>query len=144
MKALIICLSGIFVWLHSYGQTENDILGTWISAHGSGKIEIFKKEDKYFGKIVWLKKPTDEKGETLKDIHNPNDELKNRPIIGIEIFKDLEYNGKNLWRGGTVYDPKSGHTYNCQMAIRNSNELDIRAFFGLALLGKTETWKRTD
>ncbi|WP_256010559.1 DUF2147 domain-containing protein [Desertivirga xinjiangensis] len=122
----------------------NDILGHWRSAHGSGKIEIYKKGEKFFGKLIWLKTPNDENGKPLTDIKNPDEALRNRPIMGLEIFRDLAYKGNNTWGGGTVYDPKSGKTYNCQMSLQSERELDIRAFFGIALIGKTETWTRVD
>lgn len=123
-------------------QDGNDIIGHWRSAHGSGKIEIYKKGEKFYGKLVWLKTPNDENGKPLRDIKNHDETLRNRPIMGLEIFKDLAYKGNNTWSGGTVYDPKSGKTYNCQMTLQSETELDIRAFFGIALIGKTETWTR--
>lgn len=137
----LICL-----WMsNAFSQPDNKLLGRWQSAHGSGQIQFFKNPDNtFYGKLVWLKKPTDEKGQQLKDIHNPNEALRSRPILGINIFKDLEYKGNLAWGGGTVYDPKSGKTYNCQLSLEDPDKLYIRAFFGIALLGKTEIWTRVN
>ena len=41
------------------------------------KIEIYKKGQSYFGKIVWLKEPKDAKGNAKLDYKNPNESLMN-------------------------------------------------------------------
>ena len=52
-------------------------------------------------------------------------------------FKDGEYvNGK-------IYDPESGKTYNCKMWLDDS-QLKVRGYWGVSLLGRTETFVRTN
>ena len=46
------------------------------------------------------------------------------------------------WRGGTIYDPTSGRTYDCELRVRDDDRLDIRGYFGLRLIGRTVTWTR--
>lgn len=123
-------------------QTADDILGKWQSGHGNGRIEIYKRGDTYFGKIIWLKDPTDESGKPKVDIHNPSKELRSQPIIGLDVLKDLTYKGNGVWGNGEIYDPKSGRSYNSQLSLPEKNKLNIRAYFGISLLGKTETWTR--
>lgn len=128
----------------SYSQTADNILGKWQSAHGSGQIQILKRGDHYFGKIVWLKEPNDKAGKPKTDINNPSEELQSQPIIGLEVLKDLEYKGNNTWSNGDIYDPKSGRTYNCQVNIISKDKLKFRAYYGISILGKTETWTRVE
>jgi len=126
----------------SSSQTADDILGKWQSAHGSGQIQIVKRGEHYFGKIIWIKEPNDKTGKPKTDINNPSEELQSRPIIGLEVIKDLTYKGNNVWSNGHIYDPKSGRTYNCQVSINKKDKLNFRAYFGISLLGKTEIWTR--
>ena len=143
MKAFfVITLAVIFQLSVAWAQDPDAITGQWQSGHGSGRMQIYKKGDKYFGKLTWLKEPNDEHGKPKRDIHNPDEQLTNRPILGLEILKDLEYKSDGFWSGGSVYNPKTGRNYNCQVKIRDLNKMDFRAFWGINLIGKTETWTR--
>ncbi|MBL7976075.1 MAG: DUF2147 domain-containing protein, partial [Candidatus Kapabacteria bacterium] len=46
-------------------NNADDILGDWIYTDGPKqvKINIFKRDNKYYGKLVWLKEPNDETGK---------------------------------------------------------------------------------
>lgn len=125
-------------------QNSDDVLGKWQSGHGSGRIEIYKKGNKYFGKLVWLKEPADEKGNIKKDIHNPSEEKRKEPLIGKDLLLGFRYKSDNFWTDGSVYNPKNGKSYNCQMSLDGRSKLKIRAFFGISLIGKTETWTRVE
>jgi len=144
MKIFLALAIVSFLNLSLIQPTEPDITGEWLSSRGNDKIDIIKNGDVYYGKLIWVKNGTDGHGNPLTDIHNPKAELRSRPLIGLEIFSGLKYRGRNVWAGGKVYDRRSGKTYNCQMTLKNDNRLDIRSFFGLALLGKTESWKRPE
>ncbi|WP_410220855.1 DUF2147 domain-containing protein [Pedobacter sp.] len=134
---LIICLSSFMV----SAQSKDDILGKWINPSGEGQIEIYKRGDKYFGKLVWLKEPNDETGKPKKDVKNPKENLRGQSVLGLEILKDFSYEN-NKWTGGEIYDPKSGKTYSCNMTLKDHNTLNIRGYIGVSLLGRTESWKR--
>ena len=141
-KTVILSFILFFVSYLASAQSGSAILGKWQSAHGSGQIEIYKRNGLYHGKIIWLKEPNDENGKPKRDIKNPSENLRTQPIIGLEVLKDFSYKGNNMYSGGKIYDPKSGNTYNCQMSVIDGDKLNIRAYFGISLLGKTETWTR--
>lgn len=141
-NSILIVLALFSMAAYSHAQTAPDILGIWKSEHGSGQIEILKRGELYFGKLVWLKEPNDESGKPKLDKNNPSEELRNQPVIGLELLKNFEYGGKNIWRNGKVYNPKNGNTYNAQLTLIDDDKLNMRAYFGIALIGKTETWTR--
>lgn len=126
----------------AFAQGPDDIVGKWQSEHGSGKIEIVKNGDFYHGKLIWIKEPNDETGKPKTDIHNPEKGLQDRPIIGLEVLKKLQYKGDGIWTNGKIYDPKSGNTYNCQVSLTGRDKLNVRAYFGLSIIGKTQTWSK--
>ena len=125
----------------SIAQKKDDILGKWINSSGEGQIEIYKKGEKYFGKLVWIKEPNDEKGKPKTDIKNPTQSLRNKPILGLEILKDFSFDTDN-WNDGSIYDPKTGKTYSCTLTIKKNGELNMRGYIGISLIGRSESWKR--
>lgn len=124
---LIILLITTDTALHA--QTNDDILGTYWSPKEDGKIEIYKENNKYYGKFVWVNEPK-------KDINNPNDELRERDLNGLIFLKDFNFNdGK--YEDGEIYDPESGKTYSCVMWLDKGN-LNVRGYVGFSFLGRTE------
>ncbi|MBE9602700.1 DUF2147 domain-containing protein [Pedobacter sp. MC2016-24] len=124
-----------------FAQNKDAIIGKWVNSTGEAHVDITKKADKYFGKIVWLKEPKDEKGNTKTDAKNPDASLKSRPILGLEILNNFVYDdGK--WTDGKIYDPKSGKTYSCNMTMKGNDVLNMRGYIGISLIGRSETWKR--
>ncbi|MEI9865575.1 MAG: DUF2147 domain-containing protein [Limisphaerales bacterium] len=157
MKKLITCLFGLLVLVGATAgssQSGDEILGVWKTFDKQGKlestIEIFKEKDEYCAKIASLTEPnwpvSDDQGMAGKpknDRHNPNADLRSRPIIGMQIMHGFTYNpGKNVWEYGRVYDPGCGKTYKCKFTLVSSNRLEVRGYIGISLLGRTETWTR--
>lgn len=127
--------------LQVLAQKKDDILGKWINSSGEGQLEIYKRGDKYFGKLAWIKDANDENGKLRTDLKNPNEGVRSKPILGLEILKDFVFDG-DKWSEGTVYDPKSGKTYSCKLTLKDHNQLSMRGYIGVSLIGRTEIWKR--
>ncbi|HEX4645096.1 MAG TPA: DUF2147 domain-containing protein [Verrucomicrobiae bacterium] len=145
----LICL--IFAGLPARAGAGDDILGLWVTAEDKARVEIFKRNDKYYGKILSLKEPNwpadDDKGmagQPKNDRNNPDPRLRNRKILGLGIMNEFVYSGKNRWVGGTIYDPESGRTYKGKMTLAATNRLEMRGFVGISLLGRTTVWTRAE
>ncbi len=121
----------------SLGQNNgNAIIGQWSSANKDTKFEIFKQNDKYYGKIIWGT------GAETKDIKNPIAQLRTREIIGMVMLNDFVFDGRDSWSKGTIYDPREGKTYSCKLTLKSPNKLNVRGFLGIALFGRTEIWTK--
>jgi uncharacterized protein (DUF2147 family) len=132
---LIACSCAVFA------QKKEDILGKWLNSSGEGQIEIYKKGEKYYGKLAWIKDPNNENGKPKTDFKNPNANLRAKPVLGLEIVKDFVYeDGK--WVDGKVYDPKTGKSYSGNMSLESANQLNMRGYVGISIIGRTEVWKR--
>ena len=118
-----------------------DILGTWLTTDGKAHIEIYPCGDLYCGKIVWLSEPL-ENGQPKRDKENPDEALRDRPIIGLILVRDFSYDGDGTWSGGKVYDPESGDEYQGRMTLKDPMTLDLRGYILLPLFGRTERWTR--
>lgn len=139
-KSALIVFSFFFA-AQSFAQTVN-IEGYWFNQEKDAKIEIYKAKDtKYYGKIVWLKNPT-ENGNQKLDSKNKDANLRSRPIMGLLILKGFEKDD-DIYDDGTIYDPKSGKTYDCKITPKDNNTLSIRGYVGISLLGRTTVWTRT-
>ncbi|RZK76792.1 MAG: DUF2147 domain-containing protein [Pedobacter sp.] len=141
MKHITILLLIVAASFKGFSQNKDQIIGKWVNSTSEANIEITKRSDKYFGKIVWLKDPKDEKGNIKTDVKNPNASLRTKTIVGLEILKDFVYEDGG-WTGGTIYDPKSGKTYKCNMTVKSNGDLSMRGYIGISLIGRSETWKR--
>jgi uncharacterized protein (DUF2147 family) len=145
--SLLLCI--LSATATSYAAQADDILGVWNNEEKDGKIEIYKCDGKYCGKIVWAKEPNypagspeGTPGTPRLDNHNPDAAKRSRPILGLQIVNDFIFSGDEVWKGGTVYDPKSGNTDRGKMTLVSPNELDLRGFIGIPLFGRTTTWTR--
>jgi uncharacterized protein (DUF2147 family) len=140
MKFLLLLFLTYFA-SHSITQNKHAILGKWVNSTAEAHLEISKRNDKYYGKLVWIKEPKGTEGVLKTDIKNPDPKLRKRTILGLEILKDFVYDdGK--WIEGTIYDPKSGKTYSCNMSIKDNGQLNMRGYIGVSLIGRSELWKK--
>jgi uncharacterized protein (DUF2147 family) len=128
-------------FLQGIAQSRDAVVGQWINASGEAHVDVSKRNNKYFGKIVWLKNSKDEKGNTKTDTKNPDESLRSKPILGLEILSDFVFDGQK-WTDGKIYDPKSGKTYSCNITLREDGNLNIRGYIGLSIIGRSEVWKK--
>ncbi|WP_159104338.1 DUF2147 domain-containing protein [Sneathiella glossodoripedis] len=123
------------------GAMANDVTGVWETVEGKSHVEISACEgNKYCGKIIWLKEPNTEKGTPKLDINNQDESLRNRPIEGIQILKDLEKVSENEWDDGTIYNPEDGNTYSSEMVLMDENTLNVSGC--VLFICKEQTWTR--
>lgn len=135
----------LLVFAATAGAAERpSVEAVWLNQDGDAHIEIAPCGNKLCGTIVWLEDPLDEAGRPELDDENPKAELRSRKILGLPILEDFprQPNAKGQWSDGTIYDPNNGKTYSCHMAFKTADELKIRGFIGISLLGRTEVWTR--
>lgn len=145
MRILIFIILLSCCFRLSYAQADK-VIGVWMSEEKDGKVEITKRNNKYYGKIIWVAPKNYINGEPKKDLNNPDPALRTRSNLGLEILKDFIYDSDDKeWIDGTVYDPKNGSTYSCYMWFEGNNEnvLNIRGYIGFSLLGRTTLWTKT-
>jgi uncharacterized protein (DUF2147 family) len=127
----------ITLFAQSSKSTKGDaILGVWTNPAKDAKFEIYKKDNKYFGKIIWGT------GGDTKDSKNPDPKLRSRDLVGLTILKNFVFSSNNTWEDGSIYDPKDGKTYSCKLTLTSANKLDVRGYLGISLFGRTETWTK--
>ena len=130
------------------------ILGFWETeptGDERSRIEIYRCEDRYCGRIVWLSDPLvteagkfGEVGTTKRDYKNPDEEIRGRPIEGLELMHSFRFDDEK-WKDGRIYDPENGKTYRCEIALHEDRAvLKVRGYIkvGFVKLGRTTEWTR--
>ncbi len=64
--------------------------------------------------------------------------------MGLLLLKNFKKDNEKEYSGGTVYDPKSGKTYDCNITVKSSKELSIRGYIGVSLFGRTTIWTKAN
>jgi uncharacterized protein (DUF2147 family) len=121
-------------------QSENAIVGVWYNTDKTAQVEILKKGSTFIGKIVWLKDPNSG-GKPVVDKNNPSPNLKSRPLMGLNLLEGLTYSS-GIWEDGTIYDPKSGKKYSCQLSLKSAEILEVKGYLGFSLIGRTVEWTK--
>ncbi len=153
MKQLKLFILALILLSLSAGSiaavNPEQILGLWNTEDKKAKVEIYKCADKYCGKIVWLKDPNYEPGSkegvpgTPKiDFRNSDPSLRTRPIVGMPFMTGFVFDGDRTWTGGRLYDPEKGKTYSGKITLVSPEQLDLRGYIGISLIGRTSTWTR--
>jgi uncharacterized protein (DUF2147 family) len=130
----------LFTSVQVKAQSENAILGVWYNTEKTAKVEILKKGTDFIGKIVWLKDPNPG-GKPAVDKDNPNAKFKSRPLMGLNLLEGLKFDS-GMWEDGTIYDPKTGKTYSCQVTLKSKDVLEVKGYIGFSLIGRTVEWTK--
>ena len=117
-------------------------VGLWEPLDSSGKalglISIFEVNGLYYGRIE-PSSPTDDRRAVCTRC---TDDRHDQPIIGLVLMRHLRpENGEYV--GGDIIDPDSGRIYGCKLRLTDGgHQLIMRGFFGISLLGQSQTWRR--
>jgi uncharacterized protein (DUF2147 family) len=141
MKSLLFTL--LLLTTASVWATDNPdaVLGIWKNGSGKGHIQIYKHQNKYYGKILWLKDAKDVNGKPKVDRRNDNPAKRNQPLIGLVMMRDFKFEDGE-WTNGHIYNPSDGKEYKAYMKLQDSNTLAVRGYVGFSWIGKTDTWTR--
>ena len=151
-RFLLIVIAGLlmfpFMEISAQEVNADDILGIWLNEDGDAHVNVYREDGMFYGKIVWLKTPIDEEtGEPKLDDDNEDENLRNRPIMGLMLLRDFKFDGDDEWDSGRIYDPKNGKDYKCYMEFpeeEDKNKLKVRGYIGFSLLGRTTYWTRVE
>lgn len=141
MTVRLLIISLYLLSSQGFAQKSDDILGVWFNEEKSGKIEVVKQGGEYFGSIIWLEEPLSD-GKPQLDKNNDDEDLRNQPIIGLQILKGFVFDDDE-WEGGTIYDPENGTTYDC-VITKEGSTLKVRGYVGFSFIGRTTTWTKAN
>lgn len=126
-------------------QADEDPTGLWFAASDDGSkntavVEITRRRGMLTGKVVRLIISPDPDPRRDKC----SGARKGKRIIGMEIIWGLRQIDSE-WAGERILDPENGKEYDCTIAvIAGGGRLKVRGFWGIALIGRTQYWRRTN
>ncbi|RRQ48251.1 DUF2147 domain-containing protein [Maribacter algicola] len=125
--------------------TAQTVFGKWKTIDDrtgkpKGIINIYKKDGQMYG---YVEKILEEGKEDMVCIKCEG-ELKDEPIVGMEIIKEGEQHDDGEWKGKHLFDPEQAMTFRFRIWLNpdNKDELKVRGY--LAFLYRTQTWIRVE
>ena len=130
-----------------------DVLGKWITEKSDNGnqiiVEIHQGADgKYNGRIEALTLPVYTEGEFAgkekMDLNNPDENLKNRTLRGIDFVSGFDYSEKDdRFENGKIYNPENGKSYNSYMKMQKDGKLLVKGSIDKkGLIGKKQIWTK--
>ncbi|MFN8278369.1 MAG: DUF2147 domain-containing protein [Chitinophagales bacterium] len=145
MKTVFLAIA-VLLYSGVFAQAKDPICRVWYNEEKDSKVEVYATANgTYQAKVVWLKEPV-LNGKTRVDEKNPNEKLRNRPIMGLVFLWNLKKSPdeKDFYVDGKIYDPKNGKTYDCRMTFKGDH-IDLRGYvLGMPFLGRTSVWTKAD
>lgn len=142
--SLIVCSIVFFSSAFNIKNSDSDaIIGVWKHESSESKIQIYKSDNQYFGKVLTAVNGV-VNGKLTLDVKNPEPALRKRTIHGLVILSNFSYSGKNIWEKGEIYDSRAGKTYSCRLTLQANETLIVRGFIQAPIFGKNEVFKRVE
>ena len=123
-------------------SAREDIAGLWYDDSGRGAVELMPCGTQFCGRIAWLKQPTNQNGGPLRDLNNPDQERRARPICGLPVIWGLRPQQDGTWDEGRIYDPKVGKSYDVAIERVSAKRLRITGYLGTKLFSRDLIWRR--
>lgn len=139
MKRIFSILLFLLLGTNLFAQADK-IIGTWLSSDKKAHVEIYKTNEIYYGKIVWLSEPNEPStGKPKLDVKNPDASKRSQTILNSLVFYNFKY-VDNEYTGGKIYDCRDGKIYTGKLWLNSDGTLSMRGYIGF--LYSTETWTR--
>ena len=137
MRKCILLIILSFLNLNIFA--DNNIFGYWLTSGSVVKIENCNNQ--VCGKIITIFVDDQVDPESILDDNNKNKSLRDRMLIGIDLLSEFEINGEDqkTFKGGKIYDPRSGNTYKSNLYLDQSGILKVEGC--LAFICDGEEWQ---
>lgn len=140
MKRTLIILTSLCL-ITGITSAQDPIIGKWKTIDDDTNkprsiVEIYKKGDLYYGKVVEMFLEPDEDPDPVCDDCDKDDPRYMQKTLGMEILKGAKKEG-NEYVDGNILDPANGKVYSCKLWLEDG-DLKLRGY--LAFFYRTQTW----
>jgi uncharacterized protein (DUF2147 family) len=133
-RATIVLLAATMLAGLGGGATRADPTGTWLTQSGETRVRIAPCGAASCGTVVWRKAPG-------TDVKNPDPAMRNRPIVGIQMFSGVKKTGDNEWTG-ELYNFEDGRTYTGKLGMQGDDRLKLSGCVLGGLVCRSQIWTR--
>lgn len=81
------------------------VLVRWVPPDQNSVIEIYQCGHEVCGRIATLNEPLNDSGEAKVDLNNPDEALRELPILFMELLTGFSLKKVSVYSGGRVYNP---------------------------------------
>jgi uncharacterized protein (DUF2147 family) len=120
-----------------------DLQGVWLTEDKDAALTITNCGGQLCGRIIWLESATDRSGSLRLDQNNPDPAKQTQRVCGLVVISGLKPSGPDTW-DGSVYNPQDGQTYSGNITVLSDKALKVRAYIGLPIFGRSQTWTRVN
>lgn len=120
-----LILVGLLSLFCTFSSAAQNITGVWLTENEEAKIEIYKQDGEFFGKIIWTKEQTEQAQKS----------------IGVVVLKNFVRQKDNTYKG-SIFEPRLDKIFKGVITLKNENELVVRGYLGFSFLGGSQRWER--
>ena len=135
----------LVLWCTGAAADPAKVLGEWLTEDKVSRIALTECGDALCGHISWIREEdaTNDAGEPMTDINNPDAALRSRPLVGLQIFHGLKpsEDNENVWEG-SVYNPENGEMYTASLLPQRDGRLRVKGCILDGWVCKAEIWTR--
>lgn len=111
----------------AFANEPIDVAGVWAVQSGNAVVEITDCGDGTpCGRIAWVNSPP---GVQVKDDKNPDEALRDRPLVGSPLIWGFKAKG-DQWKSGKIYDAEGGKTYKSVLELQDDGTLKVKGCVG--------------
>ena len=115
-----------------------DITGLWATDSDNGRVQIYRCGEGICGKLIDADQIRANPDQS--DYYNKRKSERGRKVKGLVLFSGYS-GGPKEWKGGQIYDPKSGDTgRNGKIRLVSDNALEVKGCLGP--ICRTKHWTR--
>ena len=107
--------------------------GRWLTASGNLEVDVAPCGEALCGKVARV--------VANHSMANPNQELGEPPQIGLTILDTFTPSGGDAWEGH-IFNRENGKTYRCRLRLLDPDQLEVRPYIAIHLIGQTQIWHR--
>ena len=133
----ITAIAALLALYPALAVTQEEVgapIGRWLTEKQDTVVRIELCETGLCGYIDWV-----DPDEDQIDLHGV-------PLCGQKVFWDFtpSHSLDNFWTGGTIYRPDNGKSFSAQLRHSSPDEISVRGYVAIPVLGKTYRLNRTD
>ena len=104
---------------------------------------MYQCGDEVCGRVSTLDEPLDDSSKAKVDQNNPDESLRRRPILGMDLLTGFSSKKAASYRGGRIYNLCDGKIYKAILTLLDDGTLKIRGYVGVPALGQSQVWTRS-
>lgn len=138
-KYLVLMMMPFLLIGQANAKEAYNPIGLWLTENERSAIQVENCGDKLCGYIAWIID-----GGMQIDAKNPEEKLQGQPMCGLQIMQGLQQSESNAnkWDDGKIYKADDGDIYDASLKMNDADNLTVRGYMGISLLGKSQKWKR--